>query len=153
MSISDSEMERIEATISMFYEAVSVALSTRLKPWGEYETSRGRAESMGEQMVDVANLSVDIEEKLVNMLLMQATLQSMWEEESSKHLSDMSKLPTQQYVSKDAKLSGVIQSNRKLFLCKQRVDAAVEAGRRSIDRLGMIQSVASRVVSITYGSG
>lgn len=149
--ISEKSVERIESQVSNFYDVVQSSLKFRLSMIDGGESSRVKAERLTTEMITAANLAVDIEEHLVAMLIIQQHIHMLWDDGEAQHLQAMAKMQSQQFVSKEGKLAGLIQSQNDLYQTKCRIDACVEAGRRAVDRLENIRTTASRAAGLIYG--
>lgn len=138
--------ERIEVLISQFYEVLNNALRYRLKPWSEYESPRMRGEGLASEMVDLANLSIDLEEKLSLMLITQQHVDMLWEERVGEYLAKPHF--SKEFTSFKETFFRVVGDNTDLYGMKKRLDACVDAGKRGVDRLQSLHAVASRGAGI-----
>jgi len=147
-SLDDENAERVHAIIEGFQDRLKPILSERLPRWGEFVTSRARAEAMAESMVMFANLSLEVEEGLMQMLLLKNHLDSMWDKIAARELA---KPRMDRYMDKLGRLNDAIREHEALWEAKTACDAAVQLGIRANDRMQALHAVASRAAGIAMG--
>jgi hypothetical protein len=148
--MDQSQIDRIENQISQFYEVVQSALSQRLRMWGEYSSARMRAEGLADQMVEVANVATDLEEKLSMMLIIQQHIDMLWDDAVATYLDKSPFASSDRYKSFRETEYAVVAENGELHSLKKRLDACVETGKRGVARLESLHAVASRAAGIAY---
>ena len=149
--MDQDQIDRIEKNISQFYDVVKTSLSSRLKMWDEYASTRARAEGLANQMVEIANVATDLEEKLALMLIVQQHIDMTWDSAIAEYMEKSPFATSDRYRSFKETIYAVVGENRDIYELKKRLDACVEAGKRGVDRLQSLHSVASRASGIAYG--
>ena len=94
-----------------------------------------REELMMTEMITAVNNAAQVEEKMISLMSMKQVLDSLWGELESEALAN----PQMKYVDKKGKVSVVIKSHREIWNAKVRVDGAIEAAKRVVERLTAMQ--------------
>ena len=149
--MDQDQVDRLEAQISQFYDVVTTSLKCRLIMWDEYASTRARAEGLANQMVEVANVTTDLEEKLSMMLIIQQHIDMLWDDAIATYLTKSPFASQDKYTSFKETTYRVVSENMDVYELKKRLDACVEAGKRGVDRLQSLGAVASRAAGIAYG--
>lgn len=149
--MDDSQIDRIESSVSAFYDSVKSSLQVRLRPWSEYESSRQRSEGLAEQMIEIGNISIDLEERLSMMLVIQQHMSMMWDECIADYIARHQYQASDKFRAFKEMVYGAMSQNSDIHQLKTRVDACVEAGKRGVDRLHTLHSIASRAAGIAQG--
>jgi hypothetical protein len=148
----DDVCGRVSELVASFTKHVrEVALTVRLEPMDADGTMRHNVERMADQMIGIANVAVDVEERLAHIMVLRQFLDVEWTKIESSALERFSRTEAHRYMPNGAKVARVIEENKTLWETLRYATEAVEVGKRAVDRLVRLEKAASRAAGIISG--
>lgn len=144
--------ERVGTLVTSFTEFVrNTALDARLAPFAPDMPLTARLEQATSEMVNMSNLAVETEFQLSQIMVLCQFLDVEWTKIETKALERFSRTEAHRYMPTGAKLASVIEANKELWETLRHAKAAVEVGKRAVERVERLEKVASRAAGILMG--